>query len=128
VGTYRGPTLPGSRNIPLANGGIVTFAGGGFMESTSQIAQIAPAGAWRLWAEPETGGEAYIPLSPAKRQRSLEVWQETGRRLGAFADGGITGGRGGASGQHTYNIYSVDVAEAVHAAHRERRRMAAVWS
>jgi hypothetical protein len=52
-------------------------------------AQIAPAGAMRVWAEPETGGEAYIPLSPAKRSRSVGIWQETGRRLGMFANGGF---------------------------------------
>ena len=57
-------------------------------------AQIAPGGAWRVWAEPETGGEAYIPLHPSKRDRSLSIWRETGRRLGAdaqyFAAGGFT--------------------------------------
>jgi hypothetical protein len=35
-----------------------------------------------VWAEPETGGEAYIPLAPSKRARSLNIWQETGKRLG----------------------------------------------
>lgn len=46
----------------------------------------------RLWAEPETGGEAYIPLSPAKRNRSLSIWAQTGKALGVkgFADGGTT--------------------------------------
>lgn len=47
------------------------------------------------WAEPETHGEAFIPLAPSKRARSLAIWEETGRRLGAFtrsfADGGTTG-------------------------------------
>ncbi|HEU5223430.1 MAG TPA: phage tail tape measure protein [Candidatus Lumbricidophila sp.] len=73
-----------------ANGAVVDYyAAGGLRER--HVAQIAPAGAWRVWAEPETGGEAYIPLSPAKRARSLDIWQETGRRLGVqgFADGGI---------------------------------------
>lgn len=77
--------------VPQAQGGILDFyAGGGIREK--HVAQIAPAGSWRVWAEPETGGEAYIPLSPAKRPRSLEIWQATGRRLGVqgFADGGIT--------------------------------------
>ena len=59
------------------NGGILkAFAKGG-MER--HVAQIAPAGAMRLWAEPETGGEAYIPLSVAKRDRSMAI-------LGAVAD------------------------------------------
>lgn len=58
------------------------------------IAQIAPAGAMRVWAEPETGGEAYIPLAPSKRPRAVDIWRETGRRLNQpviipFAWGGI---------------------------------------
>ena len=67
------------------------FAGGGF---ENHRAQIAPAGAWRVWAEPETGGESYIPLSPAKRAASRAIWWETGRRLGVvpYGDGGVNGG------------------------------------
>lgn len=79
TGTYAGGRrVAGDRNY--AQGGI-----------EDHVAQIAPAGAWRVWAEPETGGEAYIPLSPAKRKRSLAIWEETGRRLQAFAGGGFTG-------------------------------------
>lgn len=81
-------------------------------------AQIAPGGAWRIWAEPETGGEAYIPLAPSKRRRSEAILGEVSDRFGlmlidpmtgqavnssysgdlgpqdvrSFADGGITGG------------------------------------
>ena len=75
-----------------ANGGVVDFyANGGFSRRENHVAQIAPAGAWRMWAEPETGGEAYIPLSVNKRKRSLDIWRETGRRLGVtgFAEGGF---------------------------------------
>jgi hypothetical protein len=75
---------------PQANGSVLDFYGqGGIREQ--HVAQIAPAGAWRVWAEPETGGEAYIPLAAAKRQRSLAIWEETGKRLGVqgFADGGL---------------------------------------
>lgn len=43
------------------------FAGGG---SERHVAQIARPGEWRVWAEPETGGEAYIPLAKSKRSRS----------------------------------------------------------
>lgn len=87
------PTIRGGGRgieIPQANGGVLDFyVNGGLRES--HIAQIAPAGAWRIWAEPETGGEAYIPLAESKRARSLDIWQETGRRLGVqgFADGGM---------------------------------------
>ncbi|TSD11329.1 hypothetical protein [Curtobacterium sp. KBS0715] len=63
------------------------YADGGLNEN--HVAQFAPAGAMRVWAEPETGGEAYIPLAPSKRTRSLAIWEETGRRLQAFADGGF---------------------------------------
>ncbi|NUS16307.1 MAG: phage tail tape measure protein [Streptomyces sp.] len=63
--------------VGWANGGITGFANGGITAFASgserHVAQIAPAGAMRLWAEPETGGEAYIPLSPAKRARSTAI-------------------------------------------------------
>src|SRR5699024_6051060 len=62
-------------NYGYADGGVVDFyAAGGMREK--HAAQIAPAGAWRVWAEPETGGEAYIPLSPMQRERSVEIWRE----------------------------------------------------
>ncbi|MEV0646104.1 phage tail tape measure protein [Phytomonospora sp. NPDC050363] len=66
----------------FADGGMVEFYAGGGMRRENHIAQIAPAGAWRVWAEDETGGEAYIPLSPAKRERSTEIWAEVGKRFG----------------------------------------------
>lgn len=62
------------------------------------VAQFAAAGEWRIWAEPETGGEAYIPLSPAKRPRSKALWAEVGRQFGMravpMADGGLWPGGG----------------------------------
>lgn len=80
----------GGYGIDSANGNIIDYyANGGLREN--HFAQIAPAGAWRVWAEPETGGESYIPLAPHKRARSLDIWHETGRRLGVqgYADGGF---------------------------------------
>ncbi|MEW1677839.1 hypothetical protein AB0O47_32075 [Streptomyces noursei] len=76
-----------------ADGGIVQYAHGGihragqsiarFAAGAEQhIAQIARAGEWRLWAEPETGGEAYIPLAAAKRRRSKAILEEVARRFG----------------------------------------------
>ncbi|MCW2621944.1 MAG: hypothetical protein JWL64_1546, partial [Frankiales bacterium] len=58
-------------------------------------AEIAPGGARRVWAEPETGGESYIPLAPSKRTRSLDIWRQTGKLLDApeaeyFAAGGFS--------------------------------------
>lgn len=79
-----------------ADGGVVDYYGrGGFREN--HVAQIAPAGAWRVWAEEETGGEAYIPLAASKRKRSLDTWAETGRRLGVegMASGGVRAAGGG---------------------------------
>jgi hypothetical protein len=74
-------------------GGAKFNADGGLYESHS--AEIAPAGAWRVWAEPETGGEAYIPLSLAKRARSEMILSRTaamfgGQYIRGFADGGFT--------------------------------------
>ncbi|MEQ6899286.1 phage tail tape measure protein [Microbacterium sp. KR10-403] len=83
--------------ISRADGGVIeAYANGGIRED--HVAQFARAGAYRVWAEPETGGEAYIPLSPAKRGTSVPVLAETANRMGfdivpagsrSFADGGI---------------------------------------
>jgi hypothetical protein len=62
----------------IQRGGVRRFAEG----SEKHVAQIAPAGSWRVWAEPETMGEAYIPLAPSKRGRSRAILEETARRLG----------------------------------------------
>ncbi len=80
----------GSVTEYYANGGIRAFADG----SENHVAQLAPAGAMRLWAEPETGGEAYIPLADAKRPRSLAILEQVADRFGyglaKFARGGVT--------------------------------------
>ncbi|WP_042389704.1 phage tail tape measure protein [Streptacidiphilus melanogenes] len=71
------------------------FANGGEDHS----AQIAPGGAWRMWAEPETGGEAYIPLGASKRPRSKALLEQVARMMGGrvawFAGGGISAFAGG---------------------------------
>jgi hypothetical protein len=58
-------------------------------------AEIAPAGAWRVWAEPETGGEAYIPLAPSKRGGAMAVFTQVANRFGVpvvpMASGGTWG-------------------------------------
>lgn len=73
--------------VQAADGGIVEFfRQGGFSRGLApmlaplfgkrdlpHIAQIAPAGAWRVFAEPETGGEGYVPLALSKRGRSTEI-------------------------------------------------------
>ena len=77
----------------IQRGGIRHFATG----AEQHVAQFAQAGTWRVWAEPETGGEAYIPLADSKRPRSRRIAEETVRRLGGDpraiqwnADGNIT--------------------------------------
>lgn len=74
-----------------ADGNIFKFFADGGTEN--HVAQIAPAGTMRVWAEPETGGEAYIPLAESKRGRSTsilsEVAEQFGYRLEKFASGGV---------------------------------------
>ncbi|MEV4975510.1 hypothetical protein [Streptomyces scopuliridis] len=84
----------------IQRGGVRHFANGG----EHHVAQIARAGEWRVWAEDETGGEAYIPLARSKRSRSKAIAEETVRRLGGKgiaweADGGVNAF---ASGGFTY--------------------------
>ena len=71
------------------------YANGGI---ENRVAQIAPAGAWRVWAEEETGGEAYIPFALSKRARSLDIMHEVAQRFGhvmvpvnaqRYANGGV---------------------------------------
>lgn len=96
VNQQKGSRGPTSNHI-AADGGIMgqasrfplkKFANGGFsMKPTS--AHIAKAGSYVMYAEQETGGEAFIPLAASKRARSTEIWKETGKRLGVMADGGL---------------------------------------
>lgn len=70
----QGPVAP----IFKADGGVVQYANG----TENHTAQIAPAGAWRVWAEDETGGEAYIPLAQGKRGRSMSILGDVAERFG----------------------------------------------
>lgn len=80
------------KQLGFADGGTVDFFANGDVRN-GHVAQIAPAGAMRVWAEPETGGEAYIPLASSKRKRSRAIADETVSRLGGQtvwnADGNI---------------------------------------
>jgi hypothetical protein len=97
--------------VDFANGGIMKnnvvqrFANGGFNGgmlksfangSEKHVAQFAKAGAMRLWAEPETGGEAYIPLAKNKRAASLKILEQVAKIFGfglhqmQMADGGTS--------------------------------------
>lgn len=103
LGMASGGIMSGSGVQTFANGGfsgvkiptIKAYAGGGMENHVAQIAQ----GAWpvRVWAEKETGGEAYIPLGKHKRPRSLKILEEVARMFGMslfkaqkFADGGFS--------------------------------------
>lgn len=64
-----------------ADGGKVEFYSGGG-RSENHVAQFARAGTWRVWAEPETGGEWYIPAAPSKRARSTQVLAQAAHEFG----------------------------------------------
>ncbi|MGW2496270.1 hypothetical protein ACWCV2_17430 [Streptomyces pseudogriseolus] len=87
-----------------ADGGIVTYANGGIRAAASRIkafaagaerhiAQIGRPGEIRVWNEPETKGEAYIPLAPEKRKRSEAILQRVAQMFGGqvvyFAQGAL---------------------------------------
>lgn len=100
------------------NGGLLpsvkSFAGGGVEKHVAQIARASTL--TRIWAEPETGGEAYIPLAMSKRSRSLDILEEVARIFGymlapkgkSFADGGIYSSSKNTSPENVnaqYNVY-----------------------
>jgi TP901 family phage tail tape measure protein len=88
-------SMGNSRNpgINSAHGGTIDYYAGGGMNDGPHVAQVAPAGSWRVWGEPETGGEGYIPLSAAKRNGAIATMAAINRRFGDPLGGG-----GGSSG------------------------------
>lgn len=64
-----------------ATGGATAHAWGGIM-TKPHLGLVA-----------EDGAESIIPLSPSKRSRGLDLWEQTGQALGVhpYADGGIIG-------------------------------------
>jgi TP901 family phage tail tape measure protein len=83
------PAHPANR----ADGGVSmhAYASGGLREN--HVAQISHG--MRLWGEPETGGEAYIPLADSKRNRSTALLEQVagmfGYQLMSFNGGGVNG-------------------------------------
>ena len=69
----------GNTASSYADGGVVTYHADG---SENHAAQIARAGEWRVWAEPETGGESYIPHALSKRGRADQIMAQTASILG----------------------------------------------
>ncbi|MFF3976966.1 phage tail tape measure protein [Streptomyces sp. NPDC001828] len=82
-----------------ANGGLLDFYADGGVRGRKEnhVAQIAPAGSWRVWGEPETMGEGYVPFNPSKRPRSRAITEEIVRRLGGDPSGIQWNANGGAS-------------------------------
>ncbi|MFG3439940.1 hypothetical protein ACGF0J_22055 [Nonomuraea sp. NPDC047897] len=124
----------------FADGGIAYFASGG----EHHVAQIAAPGTIRVWAEPETGGEAYIPLAMSKRARSEEILSEVAERFGGrfyrtmpVSRTPTSGPAGGAAGRTAvYNITNqvapgANLAEVgavtVRAIQEYERRSGAAW-
>lgn len=88
-------------SFPLAK--VKAFANGGVEKHVAQISRGQTP--FRVWSEPETGGEAYIPLSKAKRGRSTKILEEVARMFGmtllktkSYANGGVEGGKGASGG------------------------------
>ena len=81
--------------IDSARGNILHFANGDI--ANGHQPQIARGGVTRVWAEPETKGEAYIPLAnDSRRPRARAIAAETVSLLGGvahFAQGGVVSGR-----------------------------------
>lgn len=80
--------------VPGGWEGLMPYANGGISNLPEQATIQPGRGAGLVqWAEGETGGEAYIPLAPSKRDRSTailaEVAERFGMRLESFADGGV---------------------------------------
>ncbi|MEX3655245.1 tape measure protein [Mycolicibacterium fortuitum] len=98
------PAVPGETQRPRgggrANGAIVPFgaimpmADGGYRWITKPASAdiYQGRGAGTVFAEQETGGEAYIPLARSKRGRSMKILMEVARLFGinSNAEGSIT--------------------------------------
>ncbi|WP_447646750.1 hypothetical protein [Nocardioides zeae] len=73
---------------------VAAYANGGMDVPNGHQPEITrPGGPVRIWAEPETQGEAYIPLAnDGRRPRAIDIWQQAGRELGVyhFARGGVS--------------------------------------
>ncbi|WP_431920463.1 hypothetical protein [Nonomuraea jabiensis] len=109
----------GARMSNQADGGILTYADGGIRRFAGggehHVAQIASANTIRVWAEPETQGEAYIPLAASKRQRSEEILSQVAERFGGryyrtmpVSRTPVSAGNGGT--YRTAPVYNITVA------------------
>lgn len=67
-----------------ANGSVMagSFANGGMNRLPDMATIMSPRANLIQWAEPETGGEAFIPLALSKRARSEDILAEVAHRFG----------------------------------------------
>lgn len=112
----------------VARGGILgarSYANGGIEDHSPRI--YGPGDGMRIFNEPETHGEAYIPLNPDRRGRALAIWRETGRRLGVagYARGGVSGGS--AAGGSPVTIMVQGDTDPLGAARRIEAHLAKLW-
>lgn len=65
-----------------ARGNVVSFASGGTWENHRPQVVRATPGTVRIWAEPETGGESYIPHAMDRRPAAIGVLGYTADKFG----------------------------------------------
>jgi len=96
------------QGLTSAHGNIVSFAGGGIEDHRPQVVTARP-GTVRVWAEPETDKESYIPWAMDRRARATGILATTADGFGyalvpksqmvrTFAQGGMTGGSSSGGG------------------------------
>jgi TP901 family phage tail tape measure protein len=129
VRTNTGPgvqTLVNGRpvgQVRQAGGGFVSFAGGGMYEDhRPQIVRAQP-GTVRIWAEPETVREAYIPYAMDRRGGATTVLRQVAQDFGyalaprsqavRYAGGGWHGGGSPAGGTWRVELAPTSGAESL---------------
>jgi hypothetical protein len=117
---------------PSATGNIFKYyATGGQDVPNRHQPQIAPKGTYRVWAEPETEGEAYIPYRRDTRARSEAILAQVANDFGLrvsravdrYATGGTTAGPAAVAGTDA-GMWPVMIA-ALHALLAEMRALRA---
>lgn len=97
--TVKGAPPSVSKYVAANANGSIRFAADGLV---NRNAMMAPAGSNILWAEPETGGESYIPHARSKRTRSRKIAAQTVGILGGQVSWG-GGGKGAAGAMASYS-------------------------
>ncbi|WP_162529941.1 hypothetical protein [Nocardioides caldifontis] len=94
-----GPVVGENANGGIYKDGLRTFADGGWGSDGryyDRVPQIVRGGANILWAEQETGKEAYISAKRGMEERNIAILNEAaswfGLGLRRYANGGISGG------------------------------------